>query len=112
VIVAVAEAVREMVCVISGEGVAVRLGLGAGTVSEGVKRACNVSAAAVWTSSGGGNCSNGILQPMIAKKSTIAARDGNLDFIEFFIDFARSKGLFPRFYHPSIGKIKNSHSGC
>jgi hypothetical protein len=42
-------------------------GVDAAAVKEGVRMACNVNAAAVCMSLGGGNCSNGILQARMAR---------------------------------------------
>ena len=74
-----------------GEAVAVAAsGVDAADVVVGVKIACNVNAAAVCTSSGGGNCSAGMLQANMAERRTNPAREGSLDFM----DLANSKGLF------------------
>jgi hypothetical protein len=97
------------VCVGRGEAVAVSSsGVPAVDVSEGVRIACNVNAAAVWTSSGGGNCSNGMLQPRRAKSRTIPARDGILDFIELFIGLCRSKVYATDCITPQLLKSKDS----
>jgi hypothetical protein len=56
-----------------GEDVAVMKGVDAGDVRDGVNIACKVSAAAVWTSFGGGSCSNGILQASMARISPAPA---------------------------------------
>jgi len=56
-----------------GEAVAVMTDVDAGDVWDGVNMACKVSAAAVWTSFGGGSCSNGILQASMARISPVPA---------------------------------------
>jgi hypothetical protein len=75
VIVVVAEPAAEVVLVTRGEAVAVIEAVDASEVEEGVSMDCNVNAAAVWISSGGGSCSKGMLQAAIAKIRTIPARD-------------------------------------
>jgi hypothetical protein len=75
VIVVVAEPDAEAVLVTRGEAVTVTEAVGASEVEEGVNIACNVNAAAVWISLGGGSCSKGIVQARIAEIRIIPARN-------------------------------------
>jgi hypothetical protein len=77
VIVVVAELFAGAVLVTRGEALAVTVteAVDASEVEEGVNIACNVDAAAVWISSGGGSCSKGMLQATVANIRTIPARD-------------------------------------
>ena len=69
----VGETTLVIVCVGRGEAVAVMSGADAVDVREGVNIDCSVNAAAVWTSFGGANCSNGMLQASMARISPAPA---------------------------------------
>jgi hypothetical protein len=82
VVVTVGEPTVDRVCVIRGEPVFVTGRVAVVVVSEGVNITCNVNAAAVWISSGGGTCSAGVLQASIAATKINA---GKLSFSRWFI---------------------------
>src|SRR5918995_3369794 len=91
-----------------GEAVAVMMGLDAVSVREGVNMACNVSAAAVWTSFGGENCSNGMLQASMARiRPAPASTDLKFCVMDMysFLDTARWE-TFLLFYHFSRSDLK------
>jgi hypothetical protein len=82
VVVTVGEPAVDSVCVIRGESVFVTERVEVVGVTEGVNITCNVNAAAVWISSGGGTCSAGVLQARIAATRINA---GKLSFNRWFI---------------------------
>jgi len=82
VIATVGEPAVDNVCVIRGEIVFVTRGVDSVAAAEGVNITCNVNAAAVWISLGGGTCSTGVLQARIAATKINA---GKLSFNRRFI---------------------------